>query len=153
MIRIRLACAVLMFATACSQEVPSKPPAPAVVAPAAALAADTAIATLSAPGDSSAVAGPEQLREFSIELATPDCSSDPVAVATARWDVTARKVTDVAIFVESPGNEAKLWLEGAATGDATTGKWTFANSRFTLRNRVSGEVLATRVVGDLACPN
>ena len=58
----------------------------------------------------------------------------------------------VSIYVESPGNARKLWLEGAANGKADSGKWVFPDSRFTLQNRTSGEVLAQHDVGKLACP-
>lgn len=143
---------LLSLVVACSQEVPSKAPAQPSVAVAPLATPAAPVPVVSAPADSFAPSALE-LREFSVALDVPaDCSSDPVTVATVRWDTRARNAADVAIFVESPGNTAKLWLEGAATGEVRTGKWVFAKSLFTLRNRTSGEVLATRLVGGLACP-
>lgn len=46
-----------------------------------------------------------------------------------------------------------LWLEGAANGKADSGKWVFPDSRFTLQNRTSGEVLAQHDVGKACVPN
>ena len=140
---------MLLFVTcvvACSQEVPSLPPSPAP-----ARASDTA--ALASPMSPASVAA-EKLDEkgFSITPVEPDCSHGRVATAIARWDARPVNSTGVAIYVESPGNVQKLWMEGAATGQARTGKWVFEKSRFTLRDKASGEVLATRAIDTISCP-
>jgi hypothetical protein len=124
---------------ACSQEVPS-PPAPAPVpAPATAQQVQAAASRLS----------PDK---FAIALTDVDCTAAPVAIAHVTWAAGALAADGVSMSVESPGNARKLWLEGAANGKADSGKWVFPDSRFTLQNRTSGEVLAQHDVGKLACP-
>ena len=135
---------ILVFAAVlgmagCSQEVPNVPapapaPVPAPAAPAAAIAP-------ALPAES-----------VTVELSGVECVETPVAIATVVWDAGALAAGGVSIFVESPGNARKLWLEGAANGKADSGKWVFPDSRFTLQNRTSGEVLAQHDVGKLACP-
>lgn len=134
--------AMLMLATvlglvACSQEVPNVPvptPMPAASSPpvpnADALPADKA----------------------TVALGDADCSETPVAVAMLRWDAGALAAGGVSVFVESPGNARKLWLEAGQKDEATTGKWVFEGTRFTLQDRVSGAVLAQRYVDKIPCP-
>lgn len=141
--------ALALAATACSQEVPSLP-TPAAAAP-------VAQANLIDPTSCAASARESQAvdaRVFSITLVgEPKCSgTDPVAAtAQAKWDVTSLQATDVSIYVSSPGNERKLWLDGKASGDATTGPWVFENSCFALQDKASGRLLAARLVGAIAC--
>ena len=136
----------IMCAAACSQEVPSMPPSRSPVR----TPADSAPTSPMSP----ATAAAEKLDQkgFSMTPVEPDCSQGRVATAIARWDARALKSTGVAIYVESPGNVQKLWMEGAATGQARTGKWVFEKSRFTLRDKASGEVLATRAIDTISCP-
>lgn len=90
---------------------------------------------------------------FTFVLSGVDCSQTPVAVATVTWDVGTLAASGVSIFVESPGNPRKLWAEEAQKDEATTGKWVFEGTRFTLQDRISGAVLAQRTVDKIPCPS
>ncbi len=72
--------------------------------------------------------------------------------ATLGWDAGALAAGGVSIFVESPGNARKLWVEAGQKDQATTGKWVFEGTKFTLQDRVSGAVLAIRSVDKIPCP-
>lgn len=133
--------AVLLGLAACSQEVPNVP-APAAPAPAASAGpAAAAPAADALPGD-----------KVTVTLAEVDCTGTPVAVATMGWDAGALAAGGVSVFVESPGNPRKLWVEAGQKDKATTGKWVFEGTRFTLQDRLSGEVLARRAVSKIPCP-
>ena len=124
---------------ACSQEVPS-PPAPAPVpAPATAQQVQAAASRLS----------PDK---FAIALTDVDCTAAPVAIAHVTWAAGALAADGVSIYVESPGNARKLWAEAGQKDKATTGKWVFEGTRFTLQDRVSGALLAQRSVDKIPCP-
>ena len=138
MIRVLMLAAVLGLA-GCSQEVPNVPaPAPAPAASTAAAAA--APVTDALPAD-----------KVSVALSDVDCSGTPVAVATMGWDAGALAAGGVSVFVESPGNPRKLWVEAGQKDTATTGKWVFEGTQFTLQDRVSGAVLARRAVAKIPC--
>lgn len=128
--------AALIGLAGCSQEVPNVP-APA---PAASAAAATAAVADALPAD-----------KVSIALSDVDCSGTPVAVATMGWDAGALAAGGVSVFVESPGNPRKLWVEAGQKDEATTGKWVFEGTQFTLQDRVSGAVLARRAVTNIPC--
>ena len=138
-----------LLLAACSQEVPTEAAAPAPVASASPAAVAPALAATPVAAPATAKL---DSKGFSITVVEPDCSNGPVATAIANWDASSLKVAGVAIYVESPGNERKLWMEGGATGQASTGKWVFEKSRFTLQDKASGEVLATHVVDAITCP-
>lgn len=87
-----------------------------------------------------------------VELSGVDCGETPVAIATVGWDAGALAVGGVSVFVESPGNARKLWVEAGQKDRATTGKWVFEGTRFTLQDRVSGELLAQRSIDKISCP-
>jgi hypothetical protein len=130
--------AALLGLAGCSQEVPNVPaPAPAPAASTAAAAAPVADAL---PAD-----------KVSVALSDVDCSGTPVAVATMGWDAGALAAGGVSVFVESPGNPRKLWVEAGQKDQATTGKWVFEGTQFTLQDRVSGAVLARRAVAKIPC--
>ena len=134
--RVLMLAAVLGLA-GCSQEVPNVPaPAPA---PAASTAAAAPVAD-ALPAD-----------KVSVALSDVDCSGTPVAVATMGWDAGALAAGGVSVFVESPGNPRKLWVEAGQKDTATTGKWVFEGTQFTLQDRVSGAVLARRAVAKIPC--
>ena len=136
--RVLMLAAVLGLA-GCSQEVPNVPtPAPAPAASTAAAAA--APVTDALPAD-----------KVSVALSDVDCSGTPVAVATMGWDAGALAAGGVSVFVESPGNPRKLWVEAGQKDTATTGKWVFEGTQFTLQDRVSGAVLARRAVAKIPC--
>lgn len=135
---------ILVFAAVlgmagCSQEVPNVPapapaPVPAPAAPAAAIAP-------ALPAES-----------VTVELSGVECVETPVAIAAVAWDAGALAAGGVSIFVESPGNARKLWAEAGQKDKATTGKWVFEGTRFTLQDRVSGALLAQRSVDKIPCP-
>jgi hypothetical protein len=129
--------AAVLALAGCSQEVPSVPtPAPV---PAASTPAATTAPVL--PAD-----------KVTVELSDVDCGETPVAVATLDWDAGALAAGGVSIFVESPGNARKLWVEAGQKDQATTGKWVFEGTKFTLQDRVSGALLAQRSVDKIPCP-
>ena len=129
--------AAVLALAGCSQEVPNVP-APAPV-PAA-----------SAPPADAAPALPAE--KLTVELSGVDCGETPVAIATLGWDAGSLAAGGVSIFVESPGNARKLWVEAGQKDQATTGKWVFEGTKFTLQDRVSGAVLAIRSVDKIPCP-
>lgn len=134
--RVLMLAAVVGLA-GCSQEVPNVPaPAPAPVASTAAAAT---------------VADALPVDKVSVALSDVDCSGTPVAVATMGWDAGALAAGGVSVFVESPGNPRKLWVEAGQKDEATTGKWVFEGTQFTLQDRVSGAVLARRAVTKIPC--
>jgi|JI8StandDraft_1071087.scaffolds.fasta_scaffold62262_2 hypothetical protein len=123
----------------CSQEVPDVPAPVAAPVPAA-----------SAPAEAVAPALPSE--NVTVELSGVECGETPVAIATVAWDAGALAAGGVSIFVESPGNARKLWAEAGQKDRATTGKWVFQGTRFTLQDRVSGALLAQRSVDTIPCP-
>lgn len=140
---------LLLGATACSQEVPLAP-APAPTPPSA-----TAV-PVESPSCQASANGTQAADDhvFSITLTgQPHCSAATAAAATAlaKWDVSSLHATDVAIYVSGPSGEKKLWLEGSATGEATTGPWVFANTCFALQDKISGRTVATRLIGTIPC--
>ncbi len=122
----------------CSQEVPNVPPphTPAPV-PAAAASAAPALAD----------------EKVTVVLSGAECGEPPVAIATVDWDAGTLAPGGVAVYVESPGNARKLWVEAGPKDVATTGKWVFAGTKFTLQDRVSGALLAQRSVDTIPCPS
>jgi len=72
-------------------------------------------------------------------------------VSTAKWDVTAQRIHEVAIYVIDAKGERKLWLAGGAKGEATTGKWVFPDSTFRLVGRKSGETISEIAIRALPC--
>ncbi|HWS77842.1 MAG TPA: hypothetical protein VN205_05630 [Thermomonas sp.] len=134
----RLTLVAALGLAGCSQEVPNVPapaPVPAATTPAAAAPAPAL------PADS-----------VTVELSGVDCGETPVAIATVGWDAGALAAGGVSIFVESPGNARKLWVEAGQKDRATTGKWVFEGTRFTLQDRVSGALLAQRSIDKISCP-
>ena len=129
----------------CSQEAP---PAPA----ADAAAASAAPAATPAP-DAKHVQPPIGDATFSI---TPGsfrlCDAENGAItATAKWDVTSKNIAEVALYVTAATGERKLWLNGGATGESTTGNWVFPDSKFELVERGSEKPLAELTVKATPC--
>lgn len=137
--KCRLALAAVLGLAGCSQEVPNVPAPAPVTVPAATTPAAAPASVL--PADS-----------VTIELSGADCSETPVVIATVGWDAGALAAGGVSVFVESPGNARKLWVEAGQKDEATTGKWVFEGTRFTLQDRVSGVLLAQRSVDKIPCP-
>lgn len=71
--------------------------------------------------------------------------------STAKWDVTGQRVAKVAIFVVDAKGERKLWLNGGATGQSTTGEWVFPDSTFQLVSQATGRSIAEVVVKGSPC--
>lgn len=132
--------AALIGLAGCSQEVPNVPAPAPTPTPAASTAAGAAAVADALPAD-----------KVSVALSDVDCTGTPVAVATMGWDAGALAAGGVSVFVESPGNPRKLWVEAGQKDQATTGKWVFEGTQFTLQDRVSGAVLARRVVTKIPC--
>ena len=143
MTRFGLSLAVPLILAACSQEVPNLPQsAPVTPSRRRSPLRETRCTIL------------ERIaaNDFTLALSDKDCSSQPVAVATVRWDAGSLAPGGVSVFVEGPGNARKLWLEAGSRDEAKTGKWVFEGSRFTLQSRETGDVLAQRSVDRIACP-
>jgi len=137
-----LTLAAVLALAGCSQEVPNVPaPAPAPAASTPGASAPAAAAAPALPAD-----------KVTIGLSGVDCAETPVAIATLGWDAGALAAGGVSIFVESPGNARKLWAEAGQKDQATTGKWVFEGTTFTLQDRVSGALLAQRSVDKIPCP-
>jgi hypothetical protein len=129
---------------ACSQEAPpapagdtaATPPAPAV-APAPAKQVQPPI------GDATLSINPGSFRI---------CDAENGAItSTAKWDVTAKKIAEVSIYIVDPKGGKKLWLNGGATGESTTGNWVFPDTKFVMVERGSEKLLAELTVKASAC--
>lgn len=128
---------LLLYLSGCSREVPTVAPEAAVSAPAAA-----------APVPAALAAG-ETIDSAALSISfveKPSCASGEPATITAKWDVAALGATSVAVFVENPANPKKLWVEAGASGEGTTGKWIYPDTRITVQDRDSGKLLATRLI-------
>lgn len=78
-------------------------------------------------------------------------SSNGAVVARARWNVASLGVAQVSIFVESPGNPRKLWVNGGAEGESMTGPWVYDQTRFSMTQSDTGRLLAERTVTAVPC--
>jgi hypothetical protein len=135
---------LLAGVAACSQEAPpapagdtaATPPAPAV-APAPAKQVQPPI------GDATLSINPGSFRI---------CDAENGAItSTAKWDVTAKKIAEVSIYIVDPKGGKKLWLNGGATGESTTGNWVFPDTKFVMVERGSEKPLAELTVKASAC--
>lgn len=141
---------VLVLLTACSREVPvsasasNPPPANGAVAQ-----PDNCSSPAPAKGGTGATTADGILAITLIDK--PACAQGMAATATAKWDVSSLNVSAVSIYVSSPGNDQKLWVDGHATGQETTGKWVFENTCFVLQNKDTGSVLAARLISTIPC--
>ena len=135
---------LLAGVAACSQEAPpapagdtaATPPAPAV-APAPAKQVQPPI------GDATLSINPGSFRI---------CDAENGAItSTAKWDVTAKKIAEVSIYVVDPKGGKKLWLNGGASGESTTGNWVFPDTKFVMVERGSEKPLAELTVKASAC--
>ena len=135
---------LLACVAACSQEAPpapagdtaATPPAPAV-APAPAKQVQPPI------GDATLSINPGSFRI---------CDAENGAItSTAKWDVSARKIAEVSIYIVDPKGEKKLWLNGGATGESTTGNWVFPDTKFVMVERGSEKPLAELTVKATPC--
>lgn len=131
----------LLCLVACSQEVPqvAAPPAPV---PTPAVASPAQAADVS--GAAIDTADSAQLSVVFVDK--PACTTGEAATVIVKWDVVALGAKTVSVFVESPANPKKLWVDAGASGEGTTGKWVYDQTRFTVQDRDSGKVLATRLL-------
>ena len=80
------------------------------------------------------------------------CDAENGAItSTAKWDVTAKKIAEVSIYIVDPKGGKKLWLNGGATGESTTGNWVFPDTKFVMVERGSEKLLAELTVKASAC--
>ena len=135
----------LLGLCACSQEVPTVPAPPPAATPAAAPAQAASAGSGAAATLRAADSADSAVLSISF-VEKPSCASGEAATITAKWDVHPLGASSVAVYVESPTNPPKLWIEAGASGEETTGKWIQANTRLTVQDRASGKVLATRLL-------
>lgn len=80
------------------------------------------------------------------------CEANHGAItASVRWAVEDGSPSGVAIYVVDSQGNRKLWLEGGASGESTTGPWVFPGTRFILTERTGGRQLADVVVKGVPC--
>ena len=132
----------------CSQEAPG--PAASSPPPAAPVPAD------SVPAPASPGALPQSSIGDAVFSLAPGsfrlCDARNGAIAsTARWDATAKDIGEVSIYVIDAKGERKLWLDGGASGESTTGEWVFPDTMFQLVDRASGKPIAELTVGATPC--
>ena len=156
--RMRLACAaILLCLVGCAPETPvsSGTARDSQIVPAAAVASKSGDS--SATDVSKAEAAAPQLKVgdalFSISSRQFAACAPPygTVIATARWNATPQHVERVEIYVESPGNPRKLWINGGASGESETGPWVYDQTRFTLTDARSGQVLAEQTLQAIPC--
>ena len=138
--RIFIVAIMLTSAAGCSQEAPSAANAMPVAAAPVAPAAQQAQQGI---GDATFSLNPGSFRI---------CDAENGAIAaTAKWDVTARGISEVSVYVTDAKGERKLWLSGGASGESTTGNWVFPDSKFELVERASEKALAELTVKATPC--
>ncbi len=131
-------------------ETPTKTEVPVVADAPQAPAAPTAPATSGAPATLDSV-GDEVFSVSPGSFAACNAQNGAV-IGTAKWDVIAKGVSEVALYVESPGNAQKLWLNGGSKGEEKTGNWVFDKTRFILKDRLSDKEIAQVTVVAVPCP-
>lgn len=133
----------LVATVGCSQEAP---PAPAAGTPSEAPTATAAPAAKQAQspiGDATFSITPGSFRL---------CDAENGAItATAKWDVAAKNIAEVSVYVIDAKGTRKLWLNGGATGESTTGNWVFPDSKFELVERGSEKPVADLTVKASPC--
>lgn len=143
-----VAALLLACVAGCSQEAPVSPPATspgsvAAPAPAQATAPPPVAQASGAIGDATFSISPGTFRI---------CDAATGAIAsTAKWDVTARNITEVSIYVVDAKGERKLWLDGAGSGESTTGPWVFPDTTFQLVEHGNGKAIAELTVKATPC--
>jgi len=143
-IKILVAAMFLAGATACSQEAPPAPAGDAAPAPTTAVEAPAAKQVQPPIGDATFSINPGSFRT---------CDAENGAItATAKWDVTAQNLAEVAVYVTDAKGERKLWLNGGTVGESTTGNWVFPDSKFELVDRATEKQIAELVVKAIPCP-
>ena len=79
---------------------------------------------------------------------------DPPAEVTLTWNVQGVRpaVTTVQLWTNEPGAQAKLFAEGGAVDQATTGPWARPGMVFVLKAKTSGAELFRTTLGGPRCP-
>lgn len=80
------------------------------------------------------------------------CPGTPELIAAqVTWDASATGTTGVEIWLQSPGEEKKLWAASGATGSGQTGPWMRAGSTVILLDGRDNTELARIAVGTRSC--
>lgn len=90
---------------------------------------------------------------LSVQPATlATCAND--VVVTVHWNAQTvhAATTTTQIWVGSNTTNLKLFSEGGAQGETQTGPWTGPGTRFVLKDKNDGKVLADATVGGPKCP-
>ena len=145
-IKIVLVALILASAAGCSQEAPPASSPGSTATPVAGDASPGPAAKQVQPpiGDATFSINPGSFRT---------CDAENGAItATAKWDVTAQNLAEVAVYVTDAKGERKLWLNGGTVGESTTGNWVFPDSKFELVDRATEKQIAELVVKAIPCP-
>lgn len=146
--RIITTCMLLAIGlAACSQEAPTPPSEN----PAKAEVPETTDVPVAAPTTAARESTGDSIFSVSPGSFSACDATDGAVVGIAKWDVSAQGVSEVALYVESPGNARKLWLNGGATGEEKTGNWVFDQTKFTLKDRLSDKEIAQLTVVAIPC--
>lgn len=141
-IQILFAAMLLAGVAGCSQEAPPTPSgdAPAAQAPAVAAPAKQVQPPI---GDATFSVNPGSFRL---------CDAENGAItSTAKWDVSAKNIAEVSVYVTDAKGERKLWLNGGASGESTTGNWVFPDTKFELVERGTDKPVAELTVKASPC--
>ncbi len=80
------------------------------------------------------------------------CAGSPEAVAAkVKWDASPLGTQGVQIWMQTPGEEKKLWLAGLPVGEDVTGPWLRVGSSITLTNGEDQKELARIVISSNSC--
>lgn len=86
---------------------------------------------------------------LTVEPANPQaCDSKGPVVAVVRWKSTHPQVR---VMETNPGEPTRLFSGGGYAGQATTGAWVVAATRFTLVDAATGTTLATAMLNSTRC--
>ena len=67
------------------------------------------------------------------------------------WDVSGRRIENIAIWVGDGLGRPKRWTYGSSKGSATTGDWVVDNTMFRMTDAANGRTLALRRVYAIRC--
>jgi hypothetical protein len=62
------------------------------------------------------------------------CAAGHGEVVTVHWDVRARGVQNVQLYVQRPGGSERAWVRGRNPGSRKTGRWAADGMTFILRS-------------------
>lgn len=92
---------------------------------------------------------------LTVDPAVVDTCSRPDNVVAARvsWNASAAGTEGIEIWLQSPGEERKLWLASGAVASEQTGPWLKDGSTVTLVNGEDKRELATVLIEGRGCSN